>query len=344
MKDKKIGVLMGGRSAERKISLKTGEAVLRALKGRSYQVAGIDVDDKIYEKLIKEGIEVAFIALHGRYGEDGTIQGLLEFMGIPYTGSGVTASALAMNKVLAKRLFKCQGVPTPAYTVLSVDKDRLDMPLFQQSSEQNNMVKQFSELNTAVPNALTVVKTAQCKCSDGGLSDLAFPVVVKPPSEGSAIGVRVVYDEDGLRKAICDTGVYSSSILIEEFIDGSEVTVGIIEGEVLPTIEIVPEKGFYDYTAKYTPGMTEYLIPTSLDEETDRNVQRLALKTYETLGCRGGARVDMMIDKDRKPWVLEINTIPGMTETSLLPRSAQSIGIGFDSLVERLLIGARLGE
>ncbi len=308
-KKKKIGVLMGGMSSERNISLMTGEAIFSALNRLGYQTVKIDVDEKVCQTLLEERIEVAFVALHGRYGEDGAIQGLLEIMKIPYTGSGVAASAIAMDKIMSKRIFAAEGIPTPDYMVLT-------------EREEGSFYK---DLETGVPFSID------------------FPIVVKPSSEGSTIGVRIIQDKADVREAVEEAKIYSSRIILEKYIAGAEITVGVMEDETVPTLEIVPKSNFYDYDSKYTKGMTEYLLTTSLDEETDRRVQGLALNAYRAIGCRGAARVDMIVDKEMMPWVLEINAIPGMTETSLLPKAAASVGIPFDTLVERMLQGARCG-
>lgn len=308
-KKKKVGVLMGGMSSERNISLMTGEAIFSALNRLGYETVKIDVDEKVCGTLLEEKVEVAFIALHGRYGEDGAIQGLLEIMKMPYTGSGIMASAIAMDKITSKKIFAAHGIPTPDYVVLTVG----EVALFYRSLD------------------------------NGDSPRIGFPLVVKPSAEGSAIGVRIIEDKADMREAVEEAKIYSSSIILEKYVAGVEITVGVIEDETVPTIEIVPKSSFYDYDAKYTKGMTEYLLSTSLNEETDKQVQALALKTYRAIGCRGAARVDMIVDKDMTPWVLEINTIPGMTETSLLPKAAASVGISFDMLVERMLHGARCG-
>ncbi len=300
LREKRIGVLMGGMSAEREISIKTGRAVFDALKRLGYDAVAIDVDRDILERLVRDSIDVAFIALHGRYGEDGCIQGALEILGIPYTGSGVSASALALNKVMTKRVLRAMGISTPPFEVLTPD-------------------------------------------SDINLHSLTFPLMIKPSNEGSTIGVRKVEDSGGLKGAIEEAMSYSSSVLIEEFIDGREITFSILEGRAFPPVEIRPKEGFYDYSAKYTPGRTEYIVPAELEPEISEMAKKAAVDTYKAIGCRGAARVDMMLD-ERGPWVLEINTIPGLTETSLLPKAASVEGMDFDSLVEEMLLTARLGD
>lgn len=302
--DKKIGVLMGGISSEREISLRTGKTIEAALRKKGYRVVGIDVDKDIADRLRKEGIEVAFIALHGRYGEDGTIQGLLEIMGIPYTGSGVLASAIAINKVITKRLLEYHQIPTPRYTVFKKDEAGAD---YQKSLESHGF---------------------------------EYPVVVKPSSEGSTIGVTIVRDEGELLEAMNLAFSYGSEVLMEEYIPGREITVGVLDETPLPVIEIVPKEEFYDYQAKYTKGMTEYIIPARLSDGLYKKVQDLGLRVYEVLECKGVSRVDMRVDREDNPYVLEINTVPGMTETSLIPMAAKEIGIDFPELIERILESA----
>ncbi len=296
LKGRKIGVLMGGLSAEREISLRTGEAVFKALKELGYRAVKIDVGRDVVSRIMEEAIDVAFIALHGRYGEDGTIQGLLEIMGIPYTGSGVAASAIAMNKVMAKRVFIAEGLPTPRFSILSTPEE----------------------------------------------VDIPYPFMIKPADQGSTIGVTKVEREEDLEEAMKEALSYSDTVYVEEFIQGQEVTFGIVDGRVFPAVEIRPRSSIYDYRAKYSKGMTEYLIPPAMDEDLLRRAREVALRAFEVIGCRGAVRVDMVVD-GRGPWLLEVNTIPGMTETSLLPRAAMAGGIDFHSLVEMILLGARLG-
>ncbi|UCD71873.1 MAG: D-alanine--D-alanine ligase [Syntrophobacterales bacterium] len=298
-----IGVLMGGVSAEREISLRTGEAITKALMDRGYDVCSIDVGYDIAEQLISKQLRVAFIALHGRFGEDGTIQGMLEIMRIPYTGSGVLASALSMDKIMSKRIFTAHAIPTPASHIL-------------QEAE-------------GVEEALEKL-------------DFSFPVVVKPASEGSTIGVTVVHNRKGLAQAIEQARRYDHRLLLEEYIKGKEITLGVLNGQPLPIIEIAPKCGFYDYRAKYTKGETEYILPARIPPKAHEEAERSGLKAYEALGCEGCARVDMMTDEKADIFVLEVNSMPGMTETSLVPKAAQFAGIDFPELVERILRGASL--
>jgi len=294
---------MGGLSREREISLKTGKAILKALTEKGYTACPIDVGQDIVETLIKKKIECAFIALHGRFGEDGTIQGMLELMRIPYTGSGVLASALALHKIMAKKIFLCEKIPTPSFEVFRRQEIGKDPP------------KKIS---------------------------LPLPLVVKPAREGSTIGVSIARTEEELVLAFKEAGKYDEEILVEEFIKGKEITVGILEEIPLPVIEIVPKSGFYDYHSKYTKGETQYIIPARVPREKYLNAQEMSLKAFRVLGCSGCARVDLMADEKGDPFVIDVNTMPGMTETSLLPQAAGYAGIAFEDLVERILLGASL--
>jgi D-alanine-D-alanine ligase len=302
-KKKKIGVMMGGLSREREISMRTGKAILKALTEKGYHALPVDVGQDIAETLIREKIDLAFIALHGRFGEDGTIQGMLELMRIPYTGSGVLASALALHKIVAKKLFSCEHIPSPKYEV------------FRREAIEKNLTKAIS---------------------------LPLPVVVKPAREGSTIGISIVRKDEELLPALKEAGQYDEEILVEEFMKGSEITVGILEDIPLPVIEIVPKSGFYDYHSKYTKGETEYIIPARIPREKYLYAQEVSLRAFQALGCSGCARVDLMTDKEGNPFVIDVNTMPGMTETSLLPKAAQYAGISFGDLVERILLGAAL--
>jgi D-alanine-D-alanine ligase len=303
LKKKRIAVMMGGLSREREISLKTGKAILKALTEKGYRVVALDVGGDITEKLVKEKIECAFLALHGRFGEDGTIQGMLELMRIPYTGSGVLASALAMHKIMAKKFFLCEKIPTPSFKV------------FQKEEIEKDLQKKIS---------------------------LPLPLVVKPAREGSTIGISIVQREEELCPALKKAGEYDEEILVEEFMKGREITVGILENIPLPIIEIVPISGFYNYHAKYTKGETQYILPARIPREKYLFAQEISLRTFQTLGCSGVARVDLMTDENENPFVIDVNTMPGMTETSLLPKAASYAGISFEDLVERILLGASL--
>ena len=295
--DKKIGVLMGGLSSEREISLRTGGLVAASLTKKGYSVAAIDVDRDLPQRLISEDIGVAFIALHGRYGEDGCVQGLLEVMGIPYTGSGVSASAICMDKLLSKEILEHHGISTPKYTVFRKD-------------------------------------------TAGDPPSVRYPVVVKPLREGSTIGISVVSEKKDINPALDNALQYGDTALIEEYIAGMEVTAGIIGDKPLPLVEIVPRGGFYDFNTKTSGGMAEYIVPARLAAAVSEKIQDVALTAHKTLGCCYVSRVDFRVDPAGQPYVLEVNTIPGMTETSLLPKAAGEAGIGYNDLVEMILSSA----
>ena len=296
---------MGGRSVEREVSLRTGEAVAAALARLGYRVKKMNVDADIPFALKSENIEVAFIALHGRYGEDGTIQGLLEMMQIPYTGSGVSASALSMNKILSRNIFYAHALPTPPAFILNSE----DAELFR-------------------------------------LEQLPFstPLVVKPVSEGSSVGVAIVEKEDTFHVALDAASHYGPRIIIEQYIAGKEVHVGILNEKALGAIEIRPKGRFYDYSAKYISGMSEHVFPAPLSEDCEKEVLRLALKAHQVLGCSGYSRVDLLVDRKDRPYLLEVNALPGMTETSLMPEISAGVGISFDRLIEEILETATLGQ
>ena len=294
---------MGGLSREREISLKTGKAVLKALIEKGYNACSIDVGHDIAETLAKEKIECAFTALHGRFGEDGTIQGMLELMRIPYTGSGVLSSALALHKIMAKKLFLYEKVPTPP---------------FEAVLRQDIGKESFKNIS------------------------ISLPLVIKPAREGSTIGVSIVRTEGELALSLKEAGKYDEEILVEKFVEGKEITVGILEDIPLPIIEIVPKSGFYNYHSKYTKGETQYIIPARIPREKYLYAQEISLKAFRALGCSGFARVDLMTDEQSDPFVIDVNTMPGMTETSLLPQAAGYAGIPFEDLVERILLGASL--
>ncbi len=296
---KRVAVLLGGQSAERAVSLRTGAAVAGALTRLGYAVVEIDVGPDLGARLGEVAPDLAVIALHGRWGEDGTVQGLLEVMGIPYSGSGVLASALAMDKGLAKVVLRVRGVPTPDFQVLGPG---------------------------APVDAIEV----------------ALPWVAKPLREGSTIGVAVARTPEEAAPAVAVARAHGSEVLVERFVEGREVTLGVVDGEALPLVEIVPDSGFYDYEAKYTPGRTQYLCPAPLPEAEARAATEAGLAAYRALGCAGVARADVMIDRQGRPWVLEVNTIPGLTATSLLPKAAAAAGWSFDDLVARMAAGARL--
>ena len=303
MKDLRIGVLMGGLSAERDVSLHTGAGVHQALLAKGYDAVALDWSSgRDLTSLLRDNrVQVAWIALHGTHGEDGCVQGLLECLKIPYTGSGVTASAVAMDKVLSKRLFDGSGLPTPKWCVLAPGGD--------------------------------AAKEA---------SQFGWPVVVKPSCEGSTVGITIATDEATLVKAVELALSCHGETLLERFVAGRELSVGILDDAVLGTVEIRPRAAFYDYEAKYLRHDTEYLVPAPLSEKVDHEAREVALAAYRALGCQAHARVDLRLDDENKVWVLEVNSLPGMTGTSLLPKIAKHAGLDYASLVERILRSARL--
>jgi D-alanine-D-alanine ligase len=296
---KKIGVLLGGLSSEREVSLASGNAVLQALKGKGYDAVAIDVGRDVAEQLHRAGIEVAFNGLHGTFGEDGAIQGLLEILGIPYTGSGILASAVGMDKIVSKTLFKAYGLSVGAFLVLSSRGDR--DPLGRVRSE------------------------------------IGFPLVVKPSSEGSSVGVSLVREEKDFGAATQLAFTYAREILVERYIRGMEVQVGVLGTRALGAIEIVPKDVFYSYKAKYEKGGSEHFFPARVPEAVYRRTLDAGMVAHRALGCRGYSRVDFIIDQEGVPFILEVNTLPGMTATSLLPEIAQGAGIAFPDLVEEIL-------
>ncbi len=306
---KKIGVLMGGLSAEREVSLKSGAAVMGSLTRQGYTVCAIDVNTEVALTLRRENVDVAFIALHGRYGEDGIIQGLLEMMHIPYTGSGVLASALGMNKAQARSLFIAAGLTTPPCVLLT---EKGCDPCEEKAISKTNP------------------------------PPFGYPVVVKPISEGSSVGVTIVENPSALDAALNEAFRFGPKILVEQYISGTEVHVGILDQAPLGAIEIRPKTGFYDYTAKYVKGMSEHIFPADLPPNVYKEILEWGRKAHLALGCSGYSRADFILDRAYKPYLLEVNTLPGMTETSLLPEIARGVGVSFDQLVEKILATASI--
>lgn len=292
----KVAVLMGGSSAERKVSLKSGQAVLDALLRKGVNAVGIDADENTLLTLQSESFDRVFIALHGRWGEDGTIQGGLESIGMPYTGAGVTACALAMDKVLTKRIWKSYGLPTAKFCEVSA----------------------VEEL-------------------DGLTEKLGLPLYVKAPHEGSSVGVIKVNKPEELEPAWRMASQHDDSILIESFNSGDELTVGILAGKALPVIRIVAANEFYDFDAKYESNDTEYVCPAGLNEEQEQNIRQLAEQAFAAIQGTGWGRVDVMLDADGAPQLLEVNMVPGMTDHSLVPMAAKAVGMSFDDLVVNIL-------
>ncbi len=303
-KEIKVGVIYGGWSNEREISLRSGRNVMQALKNKGYEVVEIDMNRDIGNVLYKEKIDVAYVILHGAPGEDGSIQGLLELMNLPYTGSGILGSAIALNKIVSKQLFEANNIPTLPYVVLR-DTDKLDEEFF------------------------------------ASVDKIGFPIIIKAYSEGSSIGIEKIDSMQDLKEMIFDFIRKYKGAVIERFIKGQDITIGILEDETeiqaLPILELRAKNEFYDYDAKYTEGMTQFILPAELSEELTERAKSLAIKAHRALWCYGVSRVDMII-KDNELYVLEVNTLPGMTSTSDLPAEAKAVNIEFDDLVEKILI------
>ena len=333
----KIMVLMGGTSAERDVSLASGEAIVKGLKEAGHQVLAIDTSKgyklpegetrflpngvkteppdvkalqaegkkmalQTIESFKPSDVELIFLALHGGQGEDGTIQALLELSGIPYTGSGVLASALAMDKAMSKKIFERESILTPEWLLI-------------ESSDSSDLSKVLDNIK---------------KLFD-------FPAVVKPNDQGSTVGLTVVKEERDLAKAIDDARTYADKVLIEKYIPGRELTVGVLGDIPLPVIEIVPEHGIYDYECKYTKGKSRYICPAELSAERTKEIQEIGYRAFKVLGCEGYARVDFRYSTDDKFYCLEVNTLPGMTATSLVPKAAKALGIEFPQLVDKIV-------
>ena len=293
----KVVVLMGGCSAEREVSLRSGAAVLQALQTAGIDAVGVDAADKdLLDTLANGGFNRAFIALHGRGGEDGVIQGLLQSIGLPFTGSGVLGSALGMDKLRTKQVWHSAGLPTPGFTVLSSAAD---------------------------------VGRAKDK--------LQYPVMVKPSHEGSSIGITKVDEADGLMAAWQLAAQYDDSVLVEQWIEGMEYTAGILDDDVLPLICLETPNTFYDYAAKYEADTTRYLIPCGLPAAQEAGLQAMCLDAFAAVGATGWGRVDFMLDDEGKAWLIEVNTVPGLTDHSLVPMAARAQGIDFSQLVCRIL-------
>jgi D-alanine-D-alanine ligase len=298
----KVAVLMGGKSAEREVSLKSGALVLAALRARGVDAHAFDPAQQGIEALIAGRYERAFIALHGRFGEDGTLQGALEWMGLRYTGSGVLGSALAMDKLRAKRLWMAEDLPTPPFEVLDASSD------FR-----------------AVANRL------------------GLPLMVKPVNEGSSIGMSKVRAAGDLEEAYALAVNYDRAVIAEKFVEGSELTAGILGDQALPLIRLETPRDFYDYQAKYVADDTRYLIPCGLPAAREREIQQLCLRAFRALGCSGWGRVDLMLDRAGEPWLLEVNTAPGMTDHSLVPMAARAAGLTYEDLCLRILEASHVG-
>lgn len=308
LKDYRIAVLCGGLSNERDVSLRSGENVYNSIKGMGLNVVKIDAGRDIAAQMKEEDVTLVFNTLHGKWGEDGCVQGVLDLLGIPYTGSGVLASAIGMNKVYTKRLLIAEGIKTPGYLILNKDN-------FNEMLEMTEGVT-------------------------------GYPVIIKPVSEGSSISVEKANNKIELEKYGSKMFESYDDIFIEKFIEGIEITTGVLgkksSSAALPVLQLVPKNEFYDYEAKYTKGLTEFIIPAKLNEETYKNAQEIAEDVHNIVGCSGVSRVDAIVDDKDRIWIIEINTLPGMTETSDIPAQAKAAGMSFDELVEKILISALL--
>ncbi len=300
-------MLAGGLSLERDVSLRSGRRVAEALADAGHDVTRLDLDEHLVATLASGGFEIAYLALHGKAGEDGTIQGLLDLLDIPYTGPDAVASALAWDKAVAKGLFARAGLATPPWVALSSDAVR-DM---------------------GAAGALERV-----------LARLGTPVVVKPAQGGAALGVRIAADATGLPPALLSAYSYHDVALIERFVSGTEVAVSVVGGHALPAVEVVPKHGAYDFSARYTPGATEYFAPARLPDSVLQRCAQAAVTAWDVMGCRHVTRADLLVDHDGRPWLLELDTCPGMTETSLLPMAGAAAGWSFPQLCERILAAA----
>lgn len=305
MSQDKIVVVMGGPSTEAEVSRRSGAAILKALRSKGYQAEGMELEPRDFAKKIQEsGCRMVFNGMHGKFGEDGVLQGTLDMLGIPYTGSGVLASAVTMDKVASKRVFSAEGIPTPRYCT------------FHRSKGNDSAVLQAEK-------------------------EFSFPMVVKAASQGSSIGVYIAGTHEELAEAVKNAFSYDVSILVEEFINGRELTVAVWgnedQAEALPVIEITTVSGRYDYDSKYTAGASTHIVPAQLSEKTTKLVQEIAVRTFLACGCKGVARVDIIMDQEENPYVMEVNSAPGMTELSLVPDAGRAVGLEFPDLCEKIL-------
>lgn len=304
----RVAVLMGGRSLEREVSLKSGHRVYEALTEKGYEAIPLDVDEELVDKLRKIAPDLAYIALHGKYGEDGTVQELLEILGIPYTGPGVYANIVSFDKVLSKEIFKLNNIPTPPFYALSVGS--------------------FKEMGASA-------------ALDQAIDSLGLPIVVKPACQGSALGIKYAKTAVELPQALIAGLSYDDKVLLEKHIKGTELAVSILGNDpprALPVVEIITAKEFFDFESRYTMGAADYFVPARLPASATKKVQETAMKVHELLHCRDVSRVDIILDADdNTPFVLELNTSPGMTETSLLPMAAKEAGVEFADLVDSLV-------
>lgn len=305
-KDLNIVVILGGVSSEREVSLRSGKAVYDALVRRGYRnVRLFDLSENNLAELLSLPMDLAYLALHGWGGEDGRIQGVLDLMGVPYTGSSVEASAICMNKIRTKEILRFAGLPTPRF----ITKRHAECPDLTETKEEL-------------------------------LRIIGLPMVVKSPSQGSSVGVYIIKKEEELLPAIQEVFELGDDLLAEEFVDGVELTLPILGNDVLtvlPVVEITSENEFYDYEAKYTEGMCHHIIPARISDDARARIAEVGRNAYRALGCRGLARIDFILTRDNKPMIIEVNTLPGMTEMSLFPDSARSVGISFEELTETIV-------
>lgn len=301
----RVAVLKGGSSLERQVSLRSGQRIAEALRGNGHDVTEIDVDQNLVETLRELSPDAVFIALHGRGGEDGTVQELMEILGLPFTGCGVLASLQCMDKAVTKLLLQKAGIATPRFVTFNDTAFR----------------------NLGAADSLETIENG-----------FGFPVVVKPARQGSALGIKFAGSHADLPAALVSAFSYDDRVLIEQFIKGREVAVSVLDGEALPAVEAVPNsQDFYDFESRYEIGKTDFVCPAELDADVAETLANTAVEVFELLGCHGFARVDFMIPEDGSPQVLEVNSIPGLTQTSLMPMAADAAGIAFDELAERLL-------
>ncbi|ARI77226.1 D-alanine--D-alanine ligase [Halobacillus mangrovi] len=302
----KVAVLYGGTSGEREVSLSTGQGIIKALKNKGHEVTGIDFSPKRISEVLQLDVDLVFIGLHGRYGEDGRIQGLLDMLEIPYVGSGVLASALAMDKAKSKQIFSSNGIQTANSKTYDVSNSDWHKGI------QEDVKKSFS-----------------------------LPFVIKPNQEGSTLGLTIVKEENQIAEAIKTAAKSDSIILVEDYVGGREVTVPVVghkgSERALPVIEIIPKNDYYDFDSKYKPGGSEHIVPAKVDSSLTDQLQREAVLAHQLLGCDVYSRVDFIINENNQPIILEVNTLPGMTPTSLFPDSAQEIGWSYDDLIQKFV-------
>lgn len=297
----KVAVLMGGNSAERDISIKSGQATLQALLAMDIDAHGVDAADQLVKTLLDGQFDRVFIALHGRGGEDGSVQGLLEMMGLPYTGSGVLASALSMDKIKSKQLMEGAGIRTPKF-----------------------------------------IEMVSGQAGAADLQAMELPIIIKPVCEGSSFGMSIVHDPGDVEAALAAAYKYDHRVLAEQYIEGGEYTAAIVADLLLPLIKVETPQSFYDYEAKYVLNSTQYHCPCGLSMEDEESIQNIARQTFDLIGCRGWGRVDFMMDQAGTPYVLEINTVPGLTDHSLVPIAAEKSGLGFNGLILKILEGSHV--